>query len=67
MSTVTNFPTKQRPFAPYIFNIGDSFTTEDGVRVHVMGARETDKGRQLLYSGGGTRIWAAETAFVRVQ
>ena len=47
------------------FAVGDSFTTEDGVRVHVAAERQTEYGRQFLYMGGGIATWAADTAFRR--
>lgn len=63
MNNVVQFP--QKIPVPVPFNVGDSFTTEDGVRVHVMDERQTDRGRQLLLKAMGTAIWAADTAFVR--
>ncbi|MDE2233867.1 MAG: hypothetical protein KGJ90_07240 [Patescibacteria group bacterium] len=48
------------------FKVGESFTSGDGVRVHVIDERITEQGRQLLYSAHGTKIWASEEKFKRV-
>jgi hypothetical protein len=48
------------------FRVGESFTSADGVRVHVMDERFRDGIRELLLQGGGARMWAAESRFMRV-
>lgn len=55
----------RRPVRSDCFKVGDSFTSEDGIRVHVMAERQTDCGRQFLYKGAGTAVWASDTAFRR--
>ena len=48
-----------------VFQVGDTFTSQDGVKVHVMGERYTAKGRELLYCAHGVKMWDRETRFWR--
>lgn len=49
------------------WRVGESFTTNDGVRVHVMEARWEYGVRQLLYCAHGTKVWASENLFRRAE
>jgi hypothetical protein len=64
MTNIVKFHAKHPP-AIKKFSVGDTFTTQDGIRVHVLQERQTEDGRQFLYAGGGLRVWAADTRFVR--
>lgn len=51
---------------PNLFKVGDTFTSGDGVRVHVVEERMTENGRQFLYCAHGTKMWAADDKFRRI-
>ena len=55
----------RQPLRSDLFAVGDSFTSADGVRVHVMAEREVDNGKQYLYTSHGVSVWASDTAFRR--
>lgn len=48
------------------WNVGDSFTSNDGVKIHIMDARWEQGKRQLLYCAHGVKVWAGEELFRRV-
>jgi hypothetical protein len=48
-----------------VFTKGDSFINQYGERVHVMGERYMQNGRELLFCRNGLREWARETKYWR--
>lgn len=48
------------------WQVGDTFTSNDGVKIHVMDARWEQGKRQLLYCSHGMKVWAGEELFRRV-
>lgn len=63
--TVENVFNRAHETSKKYFRVGDTFTTEDGLKVHIMAERDTDKGRQFLYSSHGMRVWESDDKFVR--
>lgn len=55
-----------QPIIPQPFTVGDSFNSNDGVRVHVMDSRWNGDKLEYLYSAHGVKVWAAAEKFGRV-
>ncbi len=54
-----------KPITPPDFQVGDSPTSEDGVKFHIMDSRWEKGNLEFLYCAHGIRTWASANAFRR--
>ncbi len=67
VSIINGQPIIPKPEIPNdLFTLGDSFTSNDGVRVHIMDSRWNKDRLEYLYSAHGVKVWAAADRFGRV-